>query len=113
MTITAAQLYFVLDNEFTLDELRDIAEHGAKIGVPGFTYSSDMRNLWDKHEDVITDYLDGYCDDTFGQSSLSYIAEQLSFDDKFWTMQQVIEYACWMYLELRANEIVNTVEGNW
>ena len=113
MTITAAQLYFVLDNEFTLDELRDIAEHGAKIGVPGFTYSSDMRNLWDKHEEIITDYLDGYCDDNFGQSSMSYIAEQLSFDDQLWTKQELMEYAVLLYVELRAGDLVNAANGDF
>ena len=113
MSITAQQLFFILDQEFTLDELRDIANHGANTGVPGFTYSSDLRDLWDKHEDYITDWLDGFCDDTLGQSMMSYIAEQLSHDDNQWTMQQLIEYACWMYLELRAQEIVATVDGDW
>ena len=113
MSITAQQLHFILDQEFTLDELRDIANHGANTGVAGLTYSSDLRNLWDKHEYIITDYLDGFCDDNFGQSSLYYIAEQLSNDDKFWTMQCVIEYAIWMYVELRAQEIVATVDGDW
>ena len=82
-------------------------------GVSGFIYSSELRHLWDKHEDTIMDWLDGYCDDAFGQSAMSYIAEQLTFDDNFWTMQQLIEYAIWMYVELRADEIVNTVDGNW
>ena len=114
MTIaTDTKMYYILDNEFELDELRDIANHGAQGGVAGFTYSSDMRDMWDKHEEVITDYLDAFCDDCFGQSSLSYIAETLDHDDKFWTMQQVIELACWMYLELRAQDIVNTVDGDY
>jgi len=115
MTIAqpSARTYHILGEEFELDELRDIANHGANTGVHGFTYSSDLRDIWDKHEDVITNYLDAYCDDCFGQSSLSYIAEQLQHDDKFWTMQQVIELACWMYLELRAVEIINTVDGDW
>lgn len=113
MSITAQQLHFILDHEFTLDELRDICNHGMSGGVSGFIYSSELRDLWDKHEDTIMDWLDGYCDDAFGQSAMSYIAEQLTFDDNFWTMQQLIEYAIWMYVELRADEIVNTVDGNW
>jgi hypothetical protein len=115
MTIAqpSARTYHILGEEFELDELRDIANHGARGGVAGFTYSSDLRDIWDKHEDVITDYLDGFCDECYGQSSLSYIAEQLQHDDKFWTMQQVIELACWMYLELRAQDIVRTVDGDW
>lgn len=113
MSITAQQLHFILDHEFTLDELRDICNHGMSAGVSGFIYHSELRDLWDKHEDYIMDWLDGFCDDNFGQSAMSYIAEQLSHDDKYWTMQCVIEYAIWMYVELRAQEIVNTVEGNW
>jgi len=113
MSITAQQLYFILDHEFTLDELRDISNHGMSQGVSGFIYSSDLRNYWDKHEDIITDYLDGFCDDNFGQSMCAYIVEQLTFDDEAWTMQQLIEHAVWMYVELRANEIVNIVDSNW
>jgi hypothetical protein len=113
MSITAQQLYFILDHEFTLDELRDIVNHGMSLGYSGFIYSSDLRDTWDKHEDMITDYLDGFCDDNFGQSMCAYIVEQLTFDGEDWTMQQLIEYAVLLYVELRANEIVNTVDGNW
>jgi len=113
IAIAPDTMYTILDEEFELDELRDIANYGANTGVHGFTYSSDLRDIWDKHEDVITDYLDAFCDGCCGQSSLSYIAEQLQHDDEFWTMQQVIEHACWMYLELRAQEIVANYDGDW
>ena len=113
MTIAAPQLFVILDEEFELDQLNDIITHGMSAGVSGFIYSSEIRDKWDEHEDVITDYLDGFCEDNFGQSMWSYIAEQLSFDDKYWTKQELIEHAVWMYVELRAHDLYNAANGDY
>jgi len=102
MTVALPVTHIILGEEFDTDELRDIAEHGANTGVHGFTYSSDLHEMFDKYEDQIMEDLDEYCDDNFAQSAGAYIAEQLTFDDKSWTLQQFKEYACWMYLEMRA-----------
>ena len=75
--------HIILGEEFDTDELRDIAEHGANTGVHGFTYSSDLHDMFDKYEDQIMDDLDEYCQDNFAQSAADYISEQLSHDDKF------------------------------
>tara|TARA_B100001741_G_C16550481_1_gene599037 strand:+ start:2793 stop:3128 length:336 start_codon:yes stop_codon:yes gene_type:complete len=107
MTVaTMPKVYTILGEEFELDELKDVANHGANTGVSGFTYSSDLYDKFEKYEHEIMDALGEWCDDNFSQGAESYIAEQLSFDDKFWTMQQFKELACWMYLEMRAWFIV-------
>ena len=112
-TTVCPQLFIILDREFELDELRDIIDHGMSQGVSGFIYSSELRDCFDKHEDEITSYLDAYCEDNFNQSMWSYIAEQLSFDDQLWTKQELIEYAVWMYVELRAHDLYNAANGDF
>ena len=102
MTACRPVSHIILGEEFDSDELRDIANHGANTGVHGFTYSSDLYDMFNKYEEQIMDELDEWCEDNFSQSAAAYIAEQLSFDDRSWTMQQFREYACWMYLEMRA-----------
>ena len=98
--------YEILGEEFDFDELKDVANHGANTGVSGFTYSSDLADKFDRYEDEIMDALDEWCEDNFAQSASAYISEQLTHDDRSWTLQQFKEFACWMYLEMRAWFIV-------
>ena len=114
MTSTIASAQFnILDREFELDELRDIVEHGMSQGVSGFIYSSELYDVFEKHESVITYYLDCFCEDNFNQSMWAYIAEQLSFDDQLWTKQELMEYAVLLYVELRAGDLVNAANGDF
>jgi hypothetical protein len=87
---------------FELDQLRDIAQHGANAGVPGFIYSSELHDKWERYSDEVTDYLEDYADACFGKSWESMIVDQLDSED--WTMQELKEKAIWAYLELRAQE---------
>ena len=112
LTCVSSSVYTIFGEELELDDLHDIVNHGMECGVSGFIYSSELDDKFTKNEDEIMNYLDRFCDDCFGQSACSYIAEQLSFDDKSWTMQEFKEYAVWMYVELRAHDIINDVEDN-
>ena len=87
---------------FELDQLRDIAQHGANAGVSGFIYSSELYDKWERYSDEVTDYLEEYADSVFGKSWESMIVDQLDSED--WTMQELKEKAIWCYLELRAQE---------
>ena len=107
MAVCSPAMYTILGEEFDIDELNDIVNHGMSAGVSGFIYSSDLYDAYQKHKDEIIDGLDEYCEDNFSQSAHSYITEQLSFDDDHWTEQQFIEYAVWMYVEMRAWFYVN------
>ena len=51
MTVALPVTHIILGEEFDTDELRDIAEHGANTGVHGFTYSSDLHDMFDKYEE--------------------------------------------------------------
>tara|TARA_B100002052_G_C15772279_1_gene547521 strand:+ start:466 stop:792 length:327 start_codon:yes stop_codon:yes gene_type:complete len=103
---TINKTFTILDEELELCELHDINTYGMSQGVSGFIYSSDLHDKFEKYEDEILDTLNEYCFSVFDQSAEDYIVEQLRHDDEHWTMQQFYEFAVWMYVEMRAQEIV-------
>lgn len=113
MTETQTQTLLILNEELDYDQCVDIMNHGMSGGVSGFIYSSELFDKFHAHEEEIMNELNQYCDDNYGQGALDYIAEQLSYDDKFWTMQELIEYAVWMYVELKACEFVSSFDDEW
>ena len=92
MTTATTMQYTILGEEFDYSELQDIAQYGADTGVHGFTYSSDLHEMYDANEDLINDELE----------SLGYTMAQVFTDKEFETLQQYKEWACWAYLESRA-----------
>ena len=113
MTATMPQLFIILGEEFELDQLRDIVNHGMSGGVSGFIYYTDINIKYVQFKEEIISYLDEYCEDAFNQSAHAYIAEQLSFDDPHWTEQDFIQYAVWMYAELRASDMYHAANGDY
>ena len=95
MTITQTKTYTILGEEFEFDELKDIARHGADTGVHGFTYSSDLYDMFNKYEDEIENMLD----------DIGYTMHDVMIDRRFDTVQQYKEWACWAYLETEALRI--------
>ena len=110
MMMTTPKPLIVCDEELEYDQCVDISNHGMSGGVSGFIYSSELFDKYQSFEDEIVEYLDEYCDDNFSQGALDYIVEQLSFDDKYWTMQELKEYAVWMYVELKVYDYLNELE---
>ena len=95
MTHTATKTHTILGEEFDMDELRDIAQHGANTGVHGFTYSSDLSDMFNTYEDEIKELLD-----VFG-----FTMHDVMIDRQFDTIQQYKEWACWVYLEVEAERL--------
>lgn len=95
MTITQTPTYTILGKEFDFDELKDIARHGADTGVHGFTYSSDLRDMFNTYEYKIENMLD----------DMGYTMHDVMIDRQFDTVQQYKEWACWAYLEIEAARI--------
>lgn len=99
MTATqATQTFTILGEEFEMDELQDIATHGANTGVHGFTYSSDLFDKYEENEDEINDYLE----------QLGYEMAEVFATQEFETLQQYREWACWVYLEAQAATIIDS-----
>ena len=105
MTATLTQSYTLLGEEFDYDELQDIAQYGANTGVHGFTYSSDLYDVWVTHGEDVASYLEDFATDCYDKSWESMILDNPNIDEDCWTTQQLREYAIWTYLELRAQEI--------
>ena len=107
MTATISQpvTHILLGEIFDYDELQDIAQYGADTGVHGFTYSSDLYDVWVSHGEDIASYLEDFANDCLDKSWESMIINTLDPDS--WTTQQMREKAIWCYLELRAQEITN------
>lgn len=89
--------HIILGEEFEYDELVDIANHGADTGVHGFTYSSDLYDMFESFEDDIMDMLESL------GFTLADVFEEKGFD----TLQQFREWACWVYLEVTAARITD------
>ncbi len=108
---TATQQFTILDREFEVDELKDIANHGMSGGVSGFIYSTELMECYDKHEDTILDCLDAFADDLGEQSGTAWVIKSFTKDDDdcFYTMQDIKEHAVWMYVELKAYEILVSI----
>lgn len=55
------------------DQIKDVAEHGADAGWPGFTYYSDTCAFYEAHKEAIWDMLSNDADDQ-GTSIMALIA---------------------------------------
>lgn len=97
MTATQPVTHIILGETFDYDELKDIAKHGADIGVHGFTYSSDLHDKYEEYEDEIMDLLD----------DLGYTIGDVFQERGFETLQDFKEWACWAYLEVRSAHITD------
>ena len=109
---TATQQFTILDREFEVDELKDIANHGMSGGVSGFIYSTELMECYDKHEDTILDCLDASADNAGEQSGMQMVIDALTSKDEdiYYSMQDVKELAVWMYVEHKAWEILVAIE---
>jgi len=109
---TATQQFTILDREFEVDELKDIANHGMSAGVGGFIYSTELMKCYDKHEDTILDCLDACAENSGDSSGMQMVIDSLTSkdDDVYYSMQNIKELAVWMYVELKAWEILVSIE---
>ena len=96
------------DAAFTIEELRDIVNHGMAQGVPMFTYTKDNVAWFDENDDLIQDYLSDWVADNIGheQGSFAYFAPQCE------DIRQLKEKLVWAYVELKAHEILCEVDPN-
>ena len=100
----------VLDQELEYDECMDILNYGMFGNVSIFSNMQDMNQKYHAYEKEILNTLNEYCNDRYSQGALNYVAEQLSYDDKFWTMEDMKEYLMWMYVEVRAYDYVDSLD---
>ena len=93
--MTINREYNICGESFTFDELQDIANHGANTGVHGFTYSSDLHDIYERYEDDIENRV----------YELGYTIGEVMVERDMQSLQEYKEWACWMYLETEAVNI--------
>jgi len=100
-TTTASVKY--LQEVYTLDELKDIAEHGCSTGVAhAHIYYTETWEFFLQFEDEVEDLLFS----VYGEDYLTYFSK-----DGVTSVRQLVNDMVWSYLSLVAQDIINTVEG--
>ena len=104
------------DAAFTIDELKDIVNHGMSAGVPMFIYTKDNVAWFDENEDTIEEYLSDWYHDVMGEDN--YIGALAGGDvgtGQFpvCSIQQLKQRMVWTYVELKAHEILCSVDPNY
>ena len=108
MTVCSPAMFEILGVEFDIDELRDIAEHGMSAGVSGFIYYRETTAKFDEHDDEIQDYLSDWVHDNIGEgSSFSYFGGDVE------DITQLKNKLVWAYVELKAHDILCSVDPNY
>jgi hypothetical protein len=97
------------DAAFTVDELKDIVNHGMSAGVPMFIYTKDNVAWFDENDDLIQDYLSDWYHDNIGgdEGSFAYFAPEIE------DIAQLKSKLVWCYVELKAHEILCQVDPNY
>ena len=103
------QMHTILDTEFDVDELCDIANHGMSGGVSGFIYTGECVNKFDDNDDEIEEYLSDWYYDTQGERN--YIG-MIAGEGKHsvCSIDELKNRMVWVYVELKAQEILTSLE---
>ena len=105
-TVGLDMVQTILGEEFDIDELRDIAEHGMSAGVSGFIYYRETTAKFDDNDDEIQDFLSDWYYDCIGgdEGSFAYFARQCE------DITQLKQKLVWAYVELKAQSILQQLE---
>ena len=105
-------MHTILDVEFDTDELKDIVNHGMSAGVSGFIYTRDCVDKFNEHDDEIEEYLsDWYSDNMDENNYIGAIASDGTFS--VGSIDELKNRMVWMYVELKAHEILCSVDPNY
>jgi hypothetical protein len=100
------------DAAFTIEELKDIVNHGMSAGVPMFIYTKDNVAWFDENEDEIEEYLSDWHYDTMGERNyIGMIAGD--GENSVGSIDELKNRMVWMFVELKAHEILCSVDPNY
>ena len=103
------RMFTILDTEFDVDELCDIANHGMSAGVSGFIYTRDCVDKFNEHDDEIEEYLSDWYHDNMGENNyIGAISSNGTFS--VGSIDELKTRMVWMYVELKAQEILMSME---
>ena len=106
MTATSVRTYTILDAEYDVDTLCDVASHGLASGCGGFIYTADNVRVFDENDDEIQDFLSDWYYDCIGgnEGSFAYFARKCE------DISQLKSTLVWAYVELKAQSILQEIE---
>ena len=118
MTATMSPYHVIFEAEpgytdaaFTIEELRDIVNHGMKQGVPMFIYTKDNVAWFDENSDTIEEYLSDWYMDNMGEAN--YIFAMTEGHPEIASIDALKEHMVWSYVELKAHEILCSVDPDY
>ena len=93
----------VIKNQYTIDELNDIVEHGCASGcASNHIYYTDTVSFYDQHEDAICEYVRDVTDP-------SYLTETFSNNEGNLTGYK--NDIVWTFIELYAMELIDNIDN--
>ena len=97
---------------FSVDDLKDIANHGMSAGVSGFIYTRDNVAWFDENSDEIEEYLSDWHKDNLDENNyIGAIAQGNGF--AVGSIDELKNRMVWTYVELKAHEILCSVDPNY
>ena len=109
IAIAPDTMYYILDEEFELGELRDIAIFGMSQGVSGFIYTRDCVDKFNDHEDEIEEYLSDWYHDNMGENNyIGVISSNGTFS--VGSIDELKTRMVWAYVELKTHEILTEIK---
>ena len=98
-------VFTILDHEFEVDELCDIANHGMAQGVSGFIYTRDCVDKFNEFDDEIEEYLSDWYHDNMGENNyIGAISSNGTFS--VGSIDELKTKMVWSYVELKAHDIL-------
>ena len=98
-------MYTILDQEFGVDELKDVVNHGMSAGVSGFIYTRDCVDKFNEHDDEIEEYLSDWYHDNMGENNyIGAIASNGTFS--VGSVDELMTKMVWSYVELKAHDLL-------
>ena len=93
----------VIKNDYTIEELNDIVEHGCVSGrAHSHIYYKDTVSFYDQHEDAILDYIR----DAIGSEFLTE-----TFDNNEGSLTGYKNDIVWTFIELYAMELIDNIDN--
>ena len=93
----------VIKNQYTIDELNDIVEHGCASGCANnHIYYSDTVSFYDEYSDEISDYIR----DAIGSEFLTE-----TFDNNEGNLTGYKNDIVWTFIELYAMELIDNIDN--
>ena len=112
MTVCSTDLHTILGEEFCTGELKDIVNHGMSAGVSGFIYTSENVKHFNDNDDEIEEYLSDWYHDNMGENNyIGAIASNGTFS--VGSIDELKNRMVWAYVELKAHEILCSIDPNY